>query len=395
LVEPGPHLSPDDPALTSVTESLPPVEAQYIVPAPTTDPTVANPVTHAVAVTEVDEEVVETDPDRSTGIVVAIVLLIVGLLVGVVIWLATRSDEPAKPYPCSGTGATIADWNASGVRFDNGAVAPWPRGADAGTKSALDQTCAQLGALETANAAATSTTLPSSPAASSAPTTARPSSASTALRPPITAAPAVPPTTHAQAATVPTGTPATLGNGLTLVVTGFAPDASATVQSAGGGAPPTPPSGSRYSVVSATVTNPTAARSIRAHSTFVSSTRQRARPTRYRRVSPPAARSTWRGNSTPVKPEPATSSSWFRRLPAGTSSFEQQPMARAPCSHSRDETKQRRTLVITLGVILLIIGFVAQVPILWSIGIVLLVVGAVLYLLGTAGHEIGGRRHYY
>jgi hypothetical protein len=31
---------------------------------------------------------------------------------------------------------------------------------------------------------------------------------------------------------------------------------------------------------------------------------------------------------------------------------------------------------------------------LW-IGIVLLVIGAVLALLGTAGREIGGRRHWY
>jgi hypothetical protein len=31
---------------------------------------------------------------------------------------------------------------------------------------------------------------------------------------------------------------------------------------------------------------------------------------------------------------------------------------------------------------------------LW-IGIVLLVIGAVLALLGTAGREVGGRRHWY
>lgn len=51
--------------------------------------------------------------------------------------------------------------------------------------------------------------------------------------------------------------------------------------------------------------------------------------------------------------------------------------------------------MITLGAVLLIIGFVAKISILWSIGIVLVVVGAVLYLLGAAGREIGGRRHYY
>lgn len=51
--------------------------------------------------------------------------------------------------------------------------------------------------------------------------------------------------------------------------------------------------------------------------------------------------------------------------------------------------------MITLGVILLIIGFVAKVAILWTIGIILVVVGAILALLGMAGREIGGRRHYY
>ena len=51
--------------------------------------------------------------------------------------------------------------------------------------------------------------------------------------------------------------------------------------------------------------------------------------------------------------------------------------------------------MIVLGVILLIIGFVAKVPILWTIGIILVVVGAVLALLGTAGRQIGGRSHWY
>lgn len=51
--------------------------------------------------------------------------------------------------------------------------------------------------------------------------------------------------------------------------------------------------------------------------------------------------------------------------------------------------------MIILGIILLIIGFIASIPILWTIGIILLVVGAVLYLLGSMGRAVGGRRHYY
>ena len=51
--------------------------------------------------------------------------------------------------------------------------------------------------------------------------------------------------------------------------------------------------------------------------------------------------------------------------------------------------------MITIGVVLLIVGFIAKVSILWTLGIILLVVGAVLALMGGIGHEIGGRRHYY
>jgi hypothetical protein len=51
--------------------------------------------------------------------------------------------------------------------------------------------------------------------------------------------------------------------------------------------------------------------------------------------------------------------------------------------------------VIILGVILLIIGLVANISILWTIGVILLIVGAVFWILGAMGREIGGRRHYW
>ncbi|MFF8293492.1 DUF6131 family protein [Streptomyces sp. NPDC016309] len=51
--------------------------------------------------------------------------------------------------------------------------------------------------------------------------------------------------------------------------------------------------------------------------------------------------------------------------------------------------------MIILGLVLLVIGFVAGISILWTIGIILLVIGAVLWILGAMGHAIGGRRHYY
>ncbi|WP_433723121.1 DUF6131 family protein [Nocardia sp. CA-129566] len=51
--------------------------------------------------------------------------------------------------------------------------------------------------------------------------------------------------------------------------------------------------------------------------------------------------------------------------------------------------------MIILGIILLIVGFIFSIPILWTIGIVVLVIGLVLMLLGSTGRAIGGRRHYY
>ena len=51
--------------------------------------------------------------------------------------------------------------------------------------------------------------------------------------------------------------------------------------------------------------------------------------------------------------------------------------------------------MITIGIILMIIGFVAGIPFLWTVGVILLVIGLVLLVLGSLGHAVGGRRHYY
>lgn len=51
--------------------------------------------------------------------------------------------------------------------------------------------------------------------------------------------------------------------------------------------------------------------------------------------------------------------------------------------------------MIVLGIILLLIGFIAKIAILWTIGIVLLLIGLVLMVLGSMGRAVGGRRHYY
>ena len=51
--------------------------------------------------------------------------------------------------------------------------------------------------------------------------------------------------------------------------------------------------------------------------------------------------------------------------------------------------------MIILGLVLLIIGFIASVPVLWTIGIIVLLVGLILAVMGSTGRAIGGRRHYY
>ena len=56
---------------------------------------------------------------------------------------------------------------------------------------------------------------------------------------------------------------------------------------------------------------------------------------------------------------------------------------------------KRVTVVIVLGIVLLIIGFVAKIPVLWTIGIIIALIGVVFAVAGFAGREIAGRRHWY
>ncbi|AZG47065.1 DUF6131 family protein [Gordonia insulae] len=51
--------------------------------------------------------------------------------------------------------------------------------------------------------------------------------------------------------------------------------------------------------------------------------------------------------------------------------------------------------MIILGLVLLVLGFIFGIPILWTLGIILLVIGAILAILGATGRAVGGRAHYY
>jgi hypothetical protein len=51
--------------------------------------------------------------------------------------------------------------------------------------------------------------------------------------------------------------------------------------------------------------------------------------------------------------------------------------------------------MIILGIILVILGALFDIGILWTLGIIAIVVGAILWILGAIGRPIAGRPHYY
>lgn len=51
--------------------------------------------------------------------------------------------------------------------------------------------------------------------------------------------------------------------------------------------------------------------------------------------------------------------------------------------------------MIVLGAVLLLVGYLLHVPVLPTIGLILLVIGVVLFLLGAVGRPVGGRRYWY
>jgi hypothetical protein len=51
--------------------------------------------------------------------------------------------------------------------------------------------------------------------------------------------------------------------------------------------------------------------------------------------------------------------------------------------------------MIILGIVLLVIGAIANIGILWVIGAILVVLGLIFWVLGAMGRAVGGRPHYY
>jgi cell division protein FtsW (lipid II flippase) len=50
--------------------------------------------------------------------------------------------------------------------------------------------------------------------------------------------------------------------------------------------------------------------------------------------------------------------------------------------------------MLVLGIILLIVGYLLPMPILYTIGGILVIIGVVLLVLDAVGHSVGGRRWY-
>jgi len=51
--------------------------------------------------------------------------------------------------------------------------------------------------------------------------------------------------------------------------------------------------------------------------------------------------------------------------------------------------------VIVLGIILLVVGYVTNLGILYTIGGILLVIGVILWILGAVGRPVAGRKVWF
>jgi hypothetical protein len=51
--------------------------------------------------------------------------------------------------------------------------------------------------------------------------------------------------------------------------------------------------------------------------------------------------------------------------------------------------------MLILGLILVLVGWLTSIGILTTLGIILVVIGAVFWILGATGRPIGGRRYWW
>ena len=60
-----------------------------------------------------------------------------------------------------------------------------------------------------------------------------------------------------------------------------------------------------------------------------------------------------------------------------------------------NRTLHRRSHMISLGIVLLLVNLLVGLPVLNTLGLILIIVGVVLVLLGSTGRALGGRKHYW
>jgi hypothetical protein len=51
--------------------------------------------------------------------------------------------------------------------------------------------------------------------------------------------------------------------------------------------------------------------------------------------------------------------------------------------------------MIVLGLILLILGWILGIGILWTIGLIVLIIAIVFFVLGQTGRAVGGRKYWF
>lgn len=51
--------------------------------------------------------------------------------------------------------------------------------------------------------------------------------------------------------------------------------------------------------------------------------------------------------------------------------------------------------MIVLGIVLILLALLFDIGVLYTIGIILAIIGVILWILGAVGRQIGPRRHYY
>jgi uncharacterized membrane protein YczE len=78
-------------------------------------------------------------------------------------------------------------------------------------------------------------------------------------------------------------------------------------------------------------------------------------------------------------------------MPVGGSGFERS----GPRPPFRLKSLGYIQAMIVIGLVLLLLGFLLSIPVLWTLGIIVLIVGLVLLVLGSMNRQVGGRRHYW